>query len=284
MKILLLVIFYLAFTAQLSAQVVISEVYANGDGGQRDQGLEWFEVYNIGSTSIDLSDAIVRRLDGIKKAEAWRIQLSGATSLLAPQHYAVIAQKKDLGIELCLDMTIILVSDPDFAFKNSGTQTLCFKTSSELEDCAPFNNSATFPDGQSRYNKSPTLFGNDDLRWWHIEDCEIMPNIFASPGAVGGFCHQDAMLLPHKISCLTSAGAEAEAETKTEKEVKKALPRKFTSPNKSLSCQSFSADSQNQFAFILLFSILLFILFRPKAIEDELLKSPLEKLPDAHRS
>lgn len=252
----LLVIFFGAFSTLLNAQVVISEVYGNAEGNQRDQGLEWFEVYNIGSTSIDLSNAIVKRLDGIKKEEAWRIKLSGTPSVLAPQHYAIIAQKRDLGIELCLDVMLILVSDADFAFKNSGTQTLCFQTNDNVEDCAPFNNSSTFPDGHSRYNKSPTLFGNDDLNWWHIEDCEIMDNIFASPGTGGGFCHQNAIPLPHKISCLTEVTAEAET--------KKTLPRKFVSHNQSLSCQSFSGDLQDQFGFIFLIFIFLFKLFRQK--------------------
>jgi hypothetical protein len=249
-------IFLLFLANQIHAQAVISEVYANASGEKRDQGLEWFEVYNIGSTPIDLANATVRRLDGIKKDEAWRIQLSASTSLLEPQHYAIIAQKKDLGIELCLDVLLVLVSDPNFSFKNSGTQTLCFQTIDNVEDCAPFNNSAAFPDGKARYNKSPTLLGNDDLRWWHIEDCEILPHVFASPGTGGGFCHQNKMLLPYKISCL---------ENSTSTAIAKAVPRKLINPEESLSCRSFSINAQNQFVFILLTYIYFFRLFRPKA-------------------
>ncbi len=244
----LIPVLFLSFIHQLNAQVIVSEVYANADGDHRDQGFEWFEVYNIGSTPVDLANAIVRRLDGVKKEEAWRIQLPNAAAFLAPQEYAIIAQKKDLGIDICLDVLTIMIADPSFSFKNSGTQTICFQAIDNQEDCAPFNNSAVFPDGHSRYNRAPTFFANDDLKWWNIEDCEIMPNIYASPGTRGGFCHSDSMPLPHKIAC----------------PMEKTVTRTTISQDKSLSCQCTSSQPQKQFGLGGIFFILLFMLIRPK--------------------
>jgi len=113
----------------------------------------------------------------------------------------VITQKNDLGIELCLNTPMIIVEDASFQFKNSGSQMLCIQTDEGLEDCAHFNKSGVFPDGHSRFNQALSVFSNDDLKWWQVEDCEITPGIFASPGSKGGFCHDGSSQLPNQIPC-----------------------------------------------------------------------------------
>jgi hypothetical protein len=206
MRVTLTTMLAFIYAYSLEAQVVISEVYANPPGVARERGREWFEVYNAGSTSVDLAGAQVRRLDGAKLEEAWRVQLPAATRMLKPQQYGLIAQQRDLGVGVCLDVPLIVVVDPVFRFKRSGLQTLCIKTSDGQEDCAPYSNSTTFPEGHSRYNLAPTTYANDDIKWWQVEDCAMSEQSFASPGMQGGFCHRETSVLQHLMSCDTLQG------------------------------------------------------------------------------
>ena len=110
-----------------AASLVISEVYANSPGGGQDSGEEWMEVTNTSlDESIDLNNAVLKRLDGTARAEAWSITLSDAP-ILAPGASLVLAQESDLGLNLCFAFDAYLLGD-QFVLGNSGVQYLSLFT------------------------------------------------------------------------------------------------------------------------------------------------------------
>lgn len=258
----------LAFASTLSltglAQVIISEVYSNAPGRQTDKGQEWFEIYNIGDEEIELGGAIIRRLDGQKLNEAWKLQLPASSLALAPKQYAIIAQKIDLGIGVCLSTPTLIIDNNNFSFKNSGIQNLCIQVKDTEEKCTRISNNDKFPDGSSYYNMASELYLPEERIILKISDCEIAPNTFASPGVDSGFCHNNSYLLPNLVKCKsdpakleTAAVDDLTIENSTNKpQNQEQVP--------SCYCSKTSATPNLIFPALIIFCTFTFII-RPKA-------------------
>lgn len=185
-KILLLTVFG-AWVSHAQG-LIISEIFANGLATS-DQGQEWFEVFNATTESIDLKDMTVRRLDGTALEEGFRFKISAHDHIwVPPGEYFVVAQTRDLGSGLCLNIPHVVVREPTFVLQNSGLQSLCIKPVNQPEDCAQFSNSKTFPKGHSRFFSGNTLKGNDALANWQVEDCSFFFGNHATPGKAAQQC------------------------------------------------------------------------------------------------
>ena len=191
-----ILLWYFGLAPVLNAsELVITEVYPHASKSP------WFEVYNPGPDPIDLGGAEIRRLDGLAKEVALKITLAEKIPLLEAFQYALIAQKSDLGLELCFDDKTVVIQETSLQFKASGVQFLCIKTTNGIEDCAQFSNSTPILKNHSKYPSVPMTYANDDVHNWQLENCEISPSTFASPANPGGFCHGTPSTPTHIIPC-----------------------------------------------------------------------------------
>lgn len=158
----------------------ITEVYFRSS--DKKPGQQWFEVFNDSLEAVNLRNALVKRMDGQKKHQAWAIFLPDEDSIVEPGQYAIIAQRVDLGQNLCSQHRVIVLKDPNFAFKSSGVQTLCVAVAGESESCARISDSKKIEDGFSRV----PLAG-----LWVNELCEMKPGFFASPGLQTVYCQKN---------------------------------------------------------------------------------------------
>lgn len=104
-------LFLLFFPTHVSASLIVSEVFYDAEG--KDDGREWVEVYNTGSTSIEVG--------------RWRFRESGVNhklvavsgSSIEPGGYAVIADKPE---QFKVDWPNFsgTVFDSSFSLKNTG--------------------------------------------------------------------------------------------------------------------------------------------------------------------
>jgi len=185
-------IFLLASSFTYGQGVLISEVYAHGLGSSTDHGQEWFELFNAGEMPVKLNGMVVRRLDGSSSEEAFRLTIqSNEDLIIEPGDYFVVAQSRDLGLPLCLDIPLVVVHDRAFSLDNSGVQSLCIQPVGQVEDCAQFSNSRSFPKGHSRYYSGSNLVGNDKLISWQVEDCPLFFGRYGTPGKAASSCRQE---------------------------------------------------------------------------------------------
>ncbi|MES2504977.1 MAG: hypothetical protein V4534_08885 [Myxococcota bacterium] len=164
----------------LLGPVYITEVYVHGN--ERKKGRQWLEIVNVSEKPVNLNAATLRRLDGKDQKEAWRVALPFNDLHLAPRQYAIIAQRGDLGRMLCSDITVLEVKEKQFAFKASGTQSVCIMPDGEAESCSLLSDSKKIEKDHSR-NLIPGS--------WITETCELSPGFFASPGLPLGFCENN---------------------------------------------------------------------------------------------
>lgn len=159
----------------------ITEVYFRSH--EPKKGQQWFEVQNTIEEAINLKQARLRKIDGKKNArEVWVTWLPDEDLILEPGQYAVIAQKADLGQNLCSEHKIIVLKDKNFAFDSKGIQILCLKIGEELEHCVQISDSKKIKKNSSR---------NLLERGWPNEVCELKAGLFASPGLPMLFCKED---------------------------------------------------------------------------------------------
>ena len=151
----------------------ITEVYFGAYTFKRGQ--QWFEVLNDGLEPINLKKAVVRRLDGQKKQQAWATNLSEQDLILEPGQYVVIAQKTDLGQNLCSGYPVIILKE--LKLESSGFQRLCIN-----ESCVKISDSKPIDKDFSR---------NLLLDSWFPEVCEVKPGFSASPGLPTAFCQKN---------------------------------------------------------------------------------------------
>ena len=163
----------------LIASLQITEIFRPGD---RKPGQQWIEVQNIGDEPVNLNHAVIRRLDGKKQEQAWVLEISAEDAWLNPDQYGLIAQRKDLGRNLCSDVLVIETQNKDFKLESSRVQTVCLKAAGLEETCAPFSNSKSMKAGTSRNLENGT---------WDNETCEITSGFNASPGLPADFCESD---------------------------------------------------------------------------------------------
>jgi hypothetical protein len=151
----------------------ITEVFFGAHTFKRGQ--QWFEVYNEGPEPVNLSKAIIKRLDGEKKKQqAWVAKLPEQDFILEPERYVVIAQKPDLGQNLCSGYPVILLKE--LRLESSGIQRLCLDNL-----CVKISDSKSTEKDLSR---------NLLLDSWFPEICEIKSGLFASPGLPTAFCQK----------------------------------------------------------------------------------------------
>ena len=162
-----------------AASLVISEVYANSPGGGQDSGEEWMEVTNTSlDESIDLNNAVLKRLDGTARAEAWSITLSDAP-ILAPGASLVLAQESDLGLNLCFAFDAYLLGD-QFVLGIQGCNTCPFTADGNWGEEVKFSNSNSFPMGVP---ESVDASEKDDLDVaWSTAECDLGSGAFGTPG------------------------------------------------------------------------------------------------------
>lgn len=151
----------------------ITEVYFRSSA--RKAGQQWFEVLNDGDEPVNLANAVVKRLDGQKKQQAWVANLSEQDFILEPQQYVVIAQKADLGQNLCSEHRVIILKE--LKLEPGGVQRLCIN-----ESCVKISDSKSTEKDFSR---------NLLLDSWFAEVCEVKPGFFASPGLPTAFCQKN---------------------------------------------------------------------------------------------
>ncbi len=171
-----------------AAGLFITEIYANAPGGSRDSGKEWVELYNPADQPVSLQGTRLCRLDGTKQKQAWCVDIADSEVEVPAKGYAVVAQARDLGIEICLDKPIHVVLDEAFSFKNSGVQFLCVH-SDGVEKCVKFSDSKTFPDGKSRHLAALDREGMDLAEDWVEESCMLADSVFGTPGFALGACN-----------------------------------------------------------------------------------------------
>lgn len=152
----------------------ITEVYFRSSA--RKSGQQWFEVLNDGDEPVNLSNAVIKRLDGQKKQQAWIASLPDQDFILGPEQYVVIAQKADLGQNLCSEHRVIILKE--LKLESSGVQRLCIN-----ESCVKISDSKSTEKDFSR---------NLLLDSWFAEVCEVKPGFFASPGLPMAFCQKNS--------------------------------------------------------------------------------------------
>lgn len=180
-------LFIIIFSPIAWSQLRISEVFGNRYGPASDVGHEWVELYNESENPFNLNTLTLERLDGRSKTQGFYITLSlPEPMLIPPWGYVIIGQSADLGTGMCLKTPIIQVSDPAFTIKNTGLQTLCIAYESEKE-CQIINHSGAFPDGKAR---ARLLEGTKLTDQWIVEECELLPHTFATPGLPPLICQQ----------------------------------------------------------------------------------------------
>jgi len=178
---------------------LVSEVFANAPGTGRDQGKEWFEIYNASDRPISLDGVVIRKLDGVTKKEAWREILLSEQAVIEPGRYAVVAERADLGLGLCFAFDVFTLGSRIFELRNSGMQTLCIVTQEGEESCAKFGDDEAFPDGKSRY--ASRLSDKDVERpqnWW-IESCQFYDSNYATPGFAAGICSSNPNAMKESV-------------------------------------------------------------------------------------
>lgn len=160
----------------------ITEVFFRST--ERKPGQQWFEIFNDGEKSINLQKAVIRRIDGkLDPQQNWALVLPDVEHFLEAGQYAVIAQRADLGLNLCSEHLVIVIEDPTFNFKSEGVQNLCIKTTEQAEVCERINDSKGTRKGRSRdFSESS----------WRDAECQLKPGIFASPGLLSDFCKQNS--------------------------------------------------------------------------------------------
>ncbi len=152
----------------------VTEVFVHAS--DKKPGQQWIEVYNAGSDSLNLRGMWVKRLDGKGKVEAWRFQIPEQDAFVQPGEYALIAQKRDLGRNLCSDILVIEAPPKRMSFKSSGIQTVCVG-----DACAVIGDSR-----KVEFDRSRDLSEGA----WQSASCEIAPQFFASPGLSASFCEE----------------------------------------------------------------------------------------------
>lgn len=181
-------LFIIVFSPIAWSQLRISEVFGNRYGPASDVGHEWVELYNESENAFNLNTLTLERLDGRSKTLGFQITLSlPEPMLIPPWSYVIIGQSPDLGTAMCLKTPIIQVADPAFTIKNTGLQTLCIAYENEKE-CQIINHSGAFPDGKSR---ARLLEGTKLTDRWVVEECELLPHTFATPGLPPLICQQE---------------------------------------------------------------------------------------------
>ncbi|MEM7495046.1 MAG: hypothetical protein AAF471_02695 [Myxococcota bacterium] len=170
-----------------AAGLLITEIYANAPGSGRDSGKEWIELYNPAEQPVPLRGTRLCRLDGTKQEQAWCIDIAASETEVPAKGYAVVAQARDLGIEVCLDKPIHVVTDEAFSLKNSGVQFLCVHAGG-VERCVKFSDSKSFPDGKSRHLVALDREGMDLGEDWIEESCMLADSVFGTPGFALGAC------------------------------------------------------------------------------------------------
>lgn len=152
----------------------ITEVYFRSK--DKKPGQQWFEIFNDDDQPVNVRKAPVKRLDTLKKKQAWSANLPDQDLILGPGQYAIIAQKKDLGQNLCSEHWVIVLEELKLA--SQGVQELCI-----LESCTKINDSKSTEKDASR---------NLILDSWFNESCEIKPGFHASPGLPMAFCQKNS--------------------------------------------------------------------------------------------
>lgn len=170
-----------------AAGLIITEVYANAPGSSRDSGKEWVELYNPADQPVPLRGTRLCRLDGTKQEQAWCVDIAASELEVPAKSYAVVAQARDLGIGVCLNKPVHVVTDTAFSLKNSGVQFLCAHAGG-VETCVKFSDSKTFPDGKSRHLVALDRKGLDLGQDWVEESCMLVDGVFGTPGFARGAC------------------------------------------------------------------------------------------------
>ncbi len=152
----------------------ITEVFIHAS--DKKPGQQWVEVYNAGNESVNLRGLWVKRLDGKSKVEAWRFQIPDQDALVQPGEYALIAQKRDLGRNLCSDVLVVEAPSKRMSFKSSGIQTVCVG-----DACAVIGDSR-----KAEFDHARDLSEGA----WQSASCEIAPQFYGSPGLSASFCEE----------------------------------------------------------------------------------------------
>ncbi|MBH1989075.1 MAG: hypothetical protein I8H75_04680 [Myxococcaceae bacterium] len=151
----------------------ITEVFIRGI--ERHSGQQWFEVWNDSDEAMNLRGLLVQKRDGKKRELVWQRSLPEEDCWLQPGEYGIIAQRADLGQNLCSGYPVVILKD--LKFHSQGVQEICLE-----KVCAPISDSKSVEKGFSRNLISDR---------WAIETCELKSGFYASPGLAMGFCNTD---------------------------------------------------------------------------------------------
>lgn len=181
-------ILFLFYSSLLfSGDFIISEIYANPPGNTKNYGSQWIELYNLSSQNIIVKKLQIIFLKGKKNDTSFEHTIDFDKPIIF-DYALLLGQDKFLGFEEYLSTPVIAIEDNNFFIENNQKQSLCFSINDSPFICANLLSNQKFLDGVSLYS----YFDNKNQMHWQNEDCELMPDIKASPGFLSKDCQKSA--------------------------------------------------------------------------------------------
>lgn len=184
-------ILFLFYSSLLySADFFISEIYANPPGNTKNYGSQWIELYNLTSQNIIIKKLQIIFLRG-KKNDTFFDHTIHFDNPIIFDYALLLGQDKFLGFEEYLSTPVITIEDEKFFIESNQKQSLCFSINDSPFICANLLGNQKFLDGISLY----PIVDNKNQVHWQYEDCELMPDIKATPGFLSKDCKKNASFI-----------------------------------------------------------------------------------------
>jgi hypothetical protein len=227
-QMLIFIVFFCHFL-KAETEFYISELFINTSKSKELQG-QWIELHNVSLRKIKINHALVEVFDAHNTRHS-----QAEIDLIEPvflEDRLLLAQKHDLGLGHCLEKHLNILVLPGINMAPNKAQKICITLNHELKDCALLS-------AKQKSAVGISLYRNGTIPLWLHEPCELLPNIFATPGLSEQACLYDENFASD-ILCSNTASNHYKVQIKILEKSKAERPKLMTRQEGPLSFISVS--------------------------------------------